>query len=58
MFIPTIKKSFSVTVTVDKTLEIHNSQYYTLHKGQGPRPSVTTIKKKKKKSSNVASLAC
>ena len=41
------KASVLLCLTVDKTSEIHNSQYYTLHKGQGPRPSVTTIKKKK-----------
>ena len=35
-------------LTVDKTSQIHNSQHYTLHKGPGPRLSVTTIKKKKK----------
>ena len=35
-------------LTVDNTSQIHNSQHYTLHKGQGPRPSVTTIKKNKK----------
>ena len=41
------KASVLLCLTVDKTSQIHNSQHYTLHKGQGPRPSVTTIKKKK-----------
>ena len=41
------KASVLLCLTVDKTSQIHNSQHYTLHEGQGPRPSVTTIKKKK-----------
>ena len=42
------KASVLLCLTVDKTSQIHNSQHYTLHKGPGPRLSVTTIKKKKK----------
>ena len=40
------KASVLLCLTVDKTSQIHNSQHYTLHKGPGPRLSVTTIKKK------------
>ena len=40
------KASVLLCLTVDKTSQIHNSQHYTLHKGQGPRLLVTTIKKK------------
>ena len=62
MFITTIKKSFSATV-LDSRQDITNSQFTTLHsivytraKGQGRQSQ--PLKKKKKISSNVASLAC
>ena len=62
MFIPTIKKSFSAIVLVSRQ-DITNSQFTTLHSTQGARAKgqgcqSQPLKKKKKISSNVASLAC
>ena len=52
------RASVLLCLTVDKTSQIHNSQHYTLHKGQGPRPSIATIKKKKKKSHPMFLASC
>ena len=61
MFIPTIKKSFSAIVLVSRQ-DITNSQFTTLHSTQGARAKgqgrQSQPLKKKKISSNVASLAC
>ena len=48
MFIPTIKKSFSVTV-LDSRQDITNSQFTTLHSTQGARAKAISQPLKKKK---------